>query len=265
MKSIQQYINEHLQINESLLGGALWVLCGAAALHFGIKLCRKVVNVITDFWDWALADKDIGFQSAKESLNENNVTIEDKFDKSKVQPMQIPDVKILDKIIALSEPKGGKNKKGFYYFNNLLKEQPELKAMNKQPYYANYVAFMDAGSADKPEQKPNFYGLVGFSLKYWQMMIKRGKTPEEKNIAKQYAKYMHIFAVQTEPKFAKLGLLDVYIQNLKQACKSNKLNGITIYCADEDLQKVYERYDFVVSDENKEIMVLHINKKKDKQ
>ena len=262
MKSIQQYINEHYQINESFVIAGLWCLCAAAALHFGVKLTRKIANVCDDFWGWAVGDKEITMQTARESLNESNITKEDKFDKSKVQPMQIPDEKILDKVIAISEPKGGKNKKGFYYFNTLLKEQPELKKLNKQPYYPIYVAFMDAGSEDKPEERPNFYGLVGFSMKYWGLQIKKGKTNEIKQFAKQHSKYMHIFAVQTDPKFAKLGLLDVYIENLKKACTINKLNGITIHCVDDELRKVYERYKFVMSDLDNEYMVLTLNDKK---
>ena len=40
--------------------------------------------------------------------------------------MMIPSDDILDKVIKVSEPKGGKNKKGFYYFQELLKKTARL-------------------------------------------------------------------------------------------------------------------------------------------
>ena len=94
MKSIKEYINEQL-INESLLVGGLVCLCGAAALHFGVKLTRKVSNYTSNFWGWALGEKEMSMQNASESLNEDK---EVKFDKNKVQPMAIPSENILEKI-----------------------------------------------------------------------------------------------------------------------------------------------------------------------
>lgn len=257
MKTIKEYINEQL-INESLLVGGLICLCTAAALHFGVKLTKKVSNYSSNFWGWALGEKEMSIQNASESLNEDK---EVKFDKNKVQPMTIPSEDILEKIIEISEPKGGKNKKGFYYFQELLKQEPDLKKLNKSPYFANYVSFMDAGSKDKPDVKPNFYGLLGFSLKFWSIQAKKAKDESVKSFAKEYSNFLHIFAVQTDPKFAKLGLFDVYIENMKKACKEAKMEGITIKCDDEDLQKVYAKYGFTVSDTNKDFMILVLNKK----
>lgn len=260
MKSIKEYINEHL-INESILIAGLACLCGAAALHFGVKLTKKVANHSSNFWGWALGEKEMKIQNASESLNEDK---KEKFDKSKVQPMMIPSDDILDKVIKVSEAKGGKNKKGFYYFQELLKNEPDLKKLNKAPYFPNYVSFMDAGSKDKPDVKPNFYGLLGFSLKFWEVQSKKAKDEEIKSFAKEHANFLHIFAVQTDPKFAKLGLFDVYIENMKKACKEAKMEGITIKCDDEDLQKVYAKYGFSISESNKNYMLLTLNKKEEK-
>lgn len=263
MRTLVEYINEKYeeQLNESLIMGALVCLCGAAALHFGVKLTKKVANGCNNFWGWALGEKEMSMQNASESLNEDK---KEKFDKSKVQPMMIPSDDILEKVIEISEPKGGKNKKGFYYFQELLKNEPDLKKLNKAPYFANYVSFMDAGSKDKPEVKPNFYGLLGFSLKFWAIQAKKAKDEEIKSFAKEHANFLHIFAVQTDPKFAKLGLFDVYIENMKKACKEANMEGITIKCDDEDLQKVYAKYGFSISESNKDYMLLTLNKKEEK-
>ena len=258
MKSIKEYINEQL-INESLLATGLICLCGAAALHFGVKLTKKISNYSSNFWGWALGEKEMSMQNASESLNEDK---EVKFDKNKVQPMAITSEDILEKIIEISEPKGGKNKKGFYYFQELLKQEPDLKKLNKSPYFANYVSFMDAGSKDKPDIKPNFYGLLGFSLKFWLIQSKKAKDESIKEFANKHKNFLHIFAVQTDPKFAKLGLFDVYIENMKKACKEAKMEGITIKCDDEDLQKIYERYGFIICEQNKSYMEITLKEKK---
>ena len=77
-----------------------------------------------------------------------------------------------------------KKKQGFYVFDALLKDTPQLSKINKAPYYPNYVIYMDAGSKDNEQQRPNFYGIVGFSLKYWSVMSKASKDQKLKEQAK---------------------------------------------------------------------------------
>ena len=60
---------------------------------------------------------------------------------------------ILEKVIAMSNPKDGKNKSGFYYIDNLLKEIGELKNIDKAPYYPSYVAFLHESSEKDKSKK----------------------------------------------------------------------------------------------------------------
>jgi len=270
MKQINEYLKENniVSINEMLTAGIAFiaVLCGACALHFGIKLGRKITKYAGNFWDWAIGEKDIdaslSMTSAKESLMES----EDKFDKSKVQPMQIDTAEHLQMVVDKSKPKMTKEGgKGFYIFQQLFKEDPEFKKLNKAPYYPNYVIFMDPGSEDNPNEKPNFYGMLGFSLKYWEVVAKKGKTEEIKNIGSEFKKYINIFAVQTDPQYAKQGLFEIYLESLKKACKEVKADGLTIKLENDDLSKVFEKYGFKKIEGLDKYMSLTLKKKKDEK
>jgi len=126
------------------------------------------------------------------------------FDKSKALPALVDTQDTLEKVLqATKELSKRKKKAGFYIFDDLLKDQPELKKINKAPYFPNYVIFMDAGDKDNEKKRPNFYGIVGFSLKYWKVMAKKSKDQKLKEQASNYTNYINIFAVQTEPKYAK--------------------------------------------------------------
>lgn len=241
MKHLNEYINEELQINESFL---LMALCGAVALHFTVKGMKAIRKHAGNFWGWALGERNLSTQAAESNLENNEpITEAKKFDKSKVQPMQVPDEKVLGQLMDLLKS-DAKKKSGFYVFDNLFKETPELKKLNKNPYFANYVVFMDAGTSDNEDQKPNFYGMVGFSLKYWKVVAKKGKDEKIKEAASKLIKYINIFAVQTDKKYAKKGLFEVYLEDMKKAVKEAKMDGLTIKYETDELAEVFSKYGF---------------------
>lgn len=258
MKSIREYCKENITpINESLLVSVIFILCAACALHFGIKIGRAICKKLNDFWDWALAEKDISMRFESK---------EEKFDKKKVQPMQIDKPDILEKVIAKTEPKTTKKGgKGFYIFNDLLKDDPDLKKINKAPYYPNYVVFMDAGDEKNPDIRPNFYGMLGFSIKYWKVVSKKGKTDDIKKVAAEHKNFINIFAVQTDPQYAKQGLFEVYLEALKKAVKETKMEGLTIKCDDDKLTEIFEKYGFKKIDNLKGYLSLPLKEKKDEK
>ena len=191
---------------------------------------------------------------ASESLNEAK---KQKFDKNNVMPQQIESPDILQKVIDKTGPKStNKTKKGFYVFQQLLKEDSNFKKINKAPYFPNYVVFMDPGSEDNPDQKPNFYGMLGFSVKYWKVVSKKGKDEKIKEAASKLINYMNIFAVQTDPKYAKEGLFDIYLESMKKAVKELKMTGITIKYEDEALAEVFAKYGFKKIDDLEGYMIL---------
>lgn len=251
MRTLQDYI-----ITEGILFGCLFCLLAGVVCRYTVKGVNGAAKTLDSFWDWVTG------KPIRESINEK---LDDTktFNKNDVQPVQIVKPEVLEKVIEMSEPKSGKNKKGFYYFNNLLKESPELKKINKGPYYPMYCAFF-AGITKDSNKRPTLLGLVGFSLKYWETQIKRGKTEDIKEFASKYSDYINIFAVQTDPKYAKNGLLEVYINNLKEAVKEKKMSGLTIYCEDPEMENVYTRYGFEKT-ENEQYMVLKLNDNKDKK
>lgn len=260
MRNISEFCKERIIPINEVLGAVLVVLCAAAALHFTVKGTRKVVKCVGDFWDWALGEKDVNM--SVESLNEG----EEKLDKSKVQPMQVDKEDVLVKVIEKTEPKVTKNGgKGFYVFQKLLKEDSNFNKINKAPYYPNYVVFMDAGSKDKPNEKPNFYGMLGFSMKYWKAVAKKGKTEEIKKAASEFKNHISIFAVQTDPQYAKQGLFEVYLEALKKAVKEAKMDGLTIKYEDDKLAETFEKYGFKKIENLKGYMSLSMKEKKDKE
>jgi hypothetical protein len=250
MKSLQEYI-----ITEGIVFGCLFCLLAGLISRYTIKGINGAAKTLDGFWDWVTG------KPMRESLNEE---LDDtlKFDKNDVKPVQIIRTDVLEKVIAMSEPKSGKNKKGFYYFNNLLKEHPELKKINKGPYFAMYCAFM-GGITKDDNKKPDLYGLVGFSIKFWEMQIKKAKTTEAKEFAEKHKDYINIFAVQTDPKYAKNGLLEIYLNSMKSAVKETHMTGLTIYCEDPEMQQVYERYGFEKTN-NPQYMSMKLFNKKNK-
>jgi len=269
MKKFHDYIleNEIIPIYEFIVTPIIFCLSAAVLTHFGVKGAKKIKKYSNNFWDWATGDKDINISmGTAESVQDNNdnVVNEDevkKIDKNNIQPMQIPSSDVLKKLIDKSEPKDGK--KGLFIFQNLLKETPELEKINKAPYFPNYVVFMDPGSKDKEDVKPNFYGMLGFSQKYWSIVAKKGKTDEIREFGKNHKAFMNIFAVQTDPQYAKQGLFDLYLENMKKAVKETKMEGLTIKCENEDLAKVYSKYGFEKCEEIEGYMQLVTNKKKE--
>lgn len=263
MIRLNQYINEELQINEGLL---ILCLLGAVATHFAVKAGKKCKKYGDNFWGWALGEKEISMSNASESLNESEDN-KKKFDKSKVQPAQIEKDDILKKVIEKTEPESSeKSKKGFYVFQNLLKENPELGKINKAPYFANYVLFMDPGDKDHEDQKPNFYGMLGFSVKYWSVVAKKGKDEKIKEVAKNYTKYLNIFAVQSDPQYVKQGLFDIYLDTMKNAAKELHMDGITIKYDNDKLVEVFKKYGFEKIEDLDNYMMLPLKvKKEDKE
>ena len=261
MKHLNEYINESLAVGTIIL----LTLCGACASHFGIKGLKKIGRTCGNFWDWALGQKDLHLSaSASESLEDDNELLLEakKFDKTKVQPMQVTDQDILDKLIEFFKIET-KKKSGFYVFNQLFKDIPELKQLNKAPYYANYVVFMDAGDKDNEEQKPKFYGMLGFSLKYWKTIAKKGKDEKVKEAASKLIKYINIFGVQTDKKYAKQGLFEVYLNDMKNAVKEAKMEGLTIKYDNEDVVEVFKKYGFEKIEGLDGYMILTLNKKEE--
>lgn len=263
MKHIKEYflLNERISlinnyINESLTVGAilLYSLCAACASHYAIKGLKKISKMGQDFWNWAI----------DESLNDSQIIEGDNtnIDKSKIMPMQIPDEKILDKLMNKLKS-DAKKKQGFYVFDKLFNETPELKKLNKAPYFANYVVFMDPGSDDKKDEKPNFYGMLGFSLKYWAVVAKKGKDEKIKEAASNLTKYINIFAVQTDAQYAKQGLFEVYIEDMKKAVKEVKMEGLTIKYEDDKLAETFAKYGFKKIEGLDHYMILSSNKQEE--
>ncbi len=241
MKRLNDFINENLQINESFL---LMALCGAVACHFAVKGLKSINKHMNNFWNWALEGDSLTNENKINQLS--NFISEDKnekIDKNNIQPMQIPNEKVLDKLMEKLKA-DAKKKKGFYVFDKLFQENPELKTLNKAPYFANYVVFMSPGSNDDEDEKPNFYGMLGFSLKYWKVVAKKGKNDNIKSKAAELKKYINIFAVQTDSKYAKQGLFELYIEQMKKAVKEAKMDGLTIKYSNDDIAKVFEKSGF---------------------
>lgn len=254
MKTLKEFINENLVTESFLLIG----LCGAIATHFAVRGLKKVRNVSKGFWDWACGDTKLT-TTAAESLNEGE---EPKFDKSKVEPAMIESPEILDKVIAATKAEA-KKKQGFYVLDSLLQENQDLKKINKAPYFPNYVIYMDAGSKENESQKPNFYGVIGFSIKYWEVMAKASKDEKIKEAAKNYTKYINIFAVQTDPKYAKQGLFEVYLNSMKDAVKEAKMSGLTIKGDGDKLSELYKKYGFEDCKDMKGYLALTLKKQND--
>ena len=262
MKHIKEYINEELQINESFL---LMALCGAVALHFTVKGMKAIRKHASNFWGWALGEKNLSTTAAESLDDRQNIINEDetgKINKDNIQPMQVPDEKVLDKLMEVMKS-DAKKKQGFYVFDNLFNETPELKKLNKAPYFANYVVFMDPGSDEKKDEKPNFYGMLGFSLKYWKVVAKKGKTDEIKKAASKLTKYINIFAVQTDAKYAKQGLFEVYLEDMKKAVKEAHMEGLTIKYANDDIAKVFEKSGFKKIEGLDGYMIMTLNKQEE--
>ena len=259
MIRLDQYIKEELEnnqpINESLI---LFGLMTAVLMHFGIRAGKKVSKCVQDFWDWACGDTKLTTTAVNDSLLESED--EPKFDKKKALPAMVDTEDTLQKVIEATKAIA-KKKRGFYIFDELLKDQPELKKINKAPYFPNYVIFMDAGDKDNEKKRPNFYGIVGFSLKYWKVMSKKAKDQKLKEQASNYINYINIFAVQTEPKYAKQGLFEVYVESMKKAVKEAKMEGLTIKGDNEDLNKIYEKYGFKKCDDLDGYMALTLREK----
>ena len=235
--SLNKYIYEELQeqnINESIL---LMCLCGAIATHFAVRGLKKVRKVSKGFWDWATGETKLT-TTAAESLNE-----EKKFDKNKIEPAMIESADILDKVIKCTKAEA-KKKQGFYILDKLINDTPELKKINKAPYYPNYVIYMDAGSKENEDQRPTFYGVMGFSLKYWTAISKNSKDQKVQEAAKNYKKYINIFVCQTDPQYAKQGLFEVYLESMKNACKEAKMIGLTIKADNDKLVELFKSYGF---------------------
>ena len=267
MKHIKEYINEEINvidnpiINESLL---LTALCGAVLLHFTVKGMKAIRKHAGNFWGWALGERNLGTSAAESLEDETEMIEEKKFDKSKVQPMQIPDEKVLEQLMEKFKS-DAKKKQGFYVFDNLFKETPELKKLNKAPYFANYVVFLDAGSADNEDEKPNFYGMLGFSLKYWKVVAKKGKDEKIKEAASKLTKYINIFGVQTDKKYAKQGLFEVYLEDMKKAVKETKMEGLTIKYENDEIAEVFAKYGFEKIKDLDGYMILSSNKGSDEE
>ena len=263
MIRLNEYIKEELEnsqpINESVI---LFGLMAAVLTHFGIRAGKKIKNVVQNFWDWVCDDKRLQMSTSNESLNEVNEAKDDNFDKSKAQPALIDTEETFEKVLQVVKFVS-KRKKGFYIFDDLLKEHPELKKINKAPYFPNYALFLDAGDKDNEKKRPNFYGIVGFSLKYWKVMTKKSKDQKIKEQASNYTNYINIFAVQTEPKYAKQGLFEVYIANMKKAVKEAKMDGLTIKGDNKDLVQLYEKYGFKKCDDLDGYMALKLKDDKE--
>ena len=261
MKHIKEYFNDSYitPINESVLALCIVGLCGAIATHFAVRGTKKVRNNVEAFWKWACGDTKLT-TTAAESLNE--AENQPKFDKSKVQPAMVDSEDTLKKVIEATKAES-KKKQGFYIFDALLKDTPQLSKINKAPYYPNYVIYMDAGSKDDESKRPNFYGIVGFSLKYWTVMSKASKDQKLKEQAKNYSKYINIFAVQTDPQYAKQGLFDVYIEKMKAAVKETKMSGLTIKGDNDKLIEVYKKAGFVPCEDLEGYMKLDLAKKEE--
>lgn len=266
MKHLNNYIienfndNEILQINEVITAAAIgaftvYALCAACVSHFSIKGLKKVGETGRKFWNWAIGE------SLENNANiiEESIIEEKKFDKSKVQPMQVPDEEILNRLMEKFKT-DAKKKNGFYVFDQLFKDTPELKNINKKPYYPNYVVFMDAGSEENEDVKPNIYGMLGFSLKYWNTVAKKGKDEKIKEEASKLTKYINIFGVQTDKKYAKKGLFEVYLEDMKKAVKEVKYEGLTIKYENDDIAEIFAKYGFEKIDELKGYMILTTNK-----
>lgn len=261
MKNLSTYINEELKIHESLslaVAYMIYALCGACALHFTVKGLKKINKVCTSFWNWAIGETSIG-ESLEDVIEEGK-----KFDKSKVQPMQVPNDEILEKLMDKFKS-DAKKKKGFYVFDNLFKDNPELKNINKKPFYPNYVVFMDAGSSENEDVKPNIYGMLGFSLKYWKTISKKSKDEKTKEAAEKLIKYINIFGVQTDKKYGKQGLFEVYLEDMKKAVKEVKYEGLTIKYDNDEIAEVFAKYGFEKINDLDGYMILTTNKQEESE
>ena len=98
--------------------------------------------------------------------------------------------------------------------------------------------------------------MLGFSIKYWNVVAKKGKDAKIKEAASKLTDYLNIFAVQTDPKYAKAGLFDVYLESMKKAVKELKMTGITIKYEDEALAEVFAKYGFKKIDDLDRYMIL---------
>ena len=94
-------------------------------------------------------------------------------------------------------------------------------------------------------------------------MSKASKDQKLKEQAKNYSKYINIFAVQTDPQYAKQGLFDVYIEKMKDAVKETKMAGLTIKGDNDKLIEVYKKAGFVPCEDLEGYMKLDLSKKEE--
>ena len=97
-------------------------LCSAIATHFSVRGAKKVRSNVEGFWKWACGETKLTTTTA-ESLNESEN--QPKFDKSKVQPAMVDSEDTLKKVIEATKAES-KKKQGFYIFDALLKDTPQL-------------------------------------------------------------------------------------------------------------------------------------------
>ena len=76
MKHIKEYFNSEEvnpingYINESFL---LMALCGAVALHFTVKGMKAIRKHASNFWGWALGEKNLSTTAAESLDNRQNI------------------------------------------------------------------------------------------------------------------------------------------------------------------------------------------------
>lgn len=257
MKSFNDYVYQE-NINESLLLGCL----GGYLASWGIRNTFKAAEDIRDqsetlqfIWKTLFESDENKELPLLEAEGEEKKKI--KLTKDKIKPVQIPDDKILKQAIEATNPtisKDGKSGTGLYTIAGKIKENDDFAHIDKKPYYVNYAAFV---TADK-----KICGMFGFSVKFWQAILKDDKSDEKvKALAKKYRKALHIFDMQICPEFEEDVIYEVVWDTFEKIIKELKISTITIHYDNKEELDIYKKHGFEEIEGTKEYLVLTKNKK----
>jgi len=251
MKSFNDYIHQE-NINESLLLGCL----GGYFVSWGIRNTFKAAESIKDrsetlhfIWTTLFENNE---SNELPLLEDEEQKKKIKLTKDKIKPIQIPDDNILKQAIAATKPsisKDGKSGTGLYTIVGKIKDNDDFAHIDKKPYYVNYAAFV---TEDK-----QICGMFGFSIKFWQAILKDSKSDEKiKALAKKYRKSLHIFDMQICPEFEEDVIYEVVWDIFDKMIKELKVSTITIHYDNKEELDIYKKHGFEEIEGTKEYLVL---------
>lgn len=248
MISLRDYVFEQLitdrvdsseqPVNEMLLT----CLCYLAAISIGLKVVRGLGNGVAACWNTVIGDD---LKKLGDSLIDNREVISEKQQERKkitskdLFPLQVPNENTLRKAIAKTQPKEGTDTEkghGLWTLLKKLENDKELYKVNKGDIKPQYAAIVK-------KETYEIIGMFGFSLDYWKNKKKNG-TSQEKELAKDYNKYIHIIDIDICPEYD-IDTIDEFVwDTIFNVQKELNTKGVTIWFDDDKEKKEYSMKGF---------------------